>query len=234
MASKFWTYRYFNSSQKFTKRYIVYLYKWWWADGQDYNRTDYFRDNDYAEFDTIEEVNAYIYLIKSIYGSVRQPEFDGDYYLHRETGKKKKSLMYNDNHNDYKYVHKYIICDEKEQFYWGYALFDYKEEKIVEVYGDMHPEFSANYKKDLKLKDALFRRPGEIPANYKWDDGEYEGWLQFRFGNGLNAIEVEDRINREKEEKKKTHKSNKVNDIKSEFPELDNYVDEYDKYEDYV
>ena len=31
-----------------------------------------------------------------------------------------------------------------------------------------------------------------------WDDGEYEGWLQFRWGNGLNAIEKEDEINKQK------------------------------------
>ena len=44
----------------------------------------------------------------------------------------------------------------------------------------------------------MFRGKGEIPEDYKWDVGEYEGWLQFRWGNGLNAIEKEDEINRQK------------------------------------
>ena len=44
----------------------------------------------------------------------------------------------------------------------------------------------------------MFRGKDEIPEDYKWDIGEYEGWLQFRWGNGLNAIEKEDEINRQK------------------------------------
>jgi hypothetical protein len=32
-------------------------------------------------------------------------------------------------------------------------------------------------------------KEGEIPSGYKWDDGEYEGWLQFRWGNGKNSVE---------------------------------------------
>jgi hypothetical protein len=32
-----------------------------------------------------------------------------------------------------------------------------------------------------------------------WNNyGEYEGWLQFRWGNSLNAIEKEDEINKQK------------------------------------
>jgi len=38
------------------------------------------------------------------------------------------------------------------------------------------------------VKDVLFRKPGEIPADYKWDEGEYEGWLIYRWGDGSNAI----------------------------------------------
>jgi hypothetical protein len=40
----------------------------------------------------------------------------------------------------------------------------------------------------LYIKDYLFRGEDEIPADYKWDDGEYEGWLQFRWGDGTNAV----------------------------------------------
>lgn len=36
--------------------------------------------------------------------------------------------------------------------------------------------------------DFFFRGPGEVPEDYKWDDGEYEGWLQYRWGDGKNAL----------------------------------------------
>lgn len=39
------------------------------------------------------------------------------------------------------------------------------------------------------MKDIFFRKENEIPKDYKWDIGEYEGWLQFRWGDGKNAID---------------------------------------------
>jgi hypothetical protein len=52
----------------------------------------------------------------------------------------------------------------------------------------------------------LFRGNNEIPNDYKWDDGEYIGWLQYRWGNGLNAIEKEDEINERKAEEERIKK----------------------------
>lgn len=40
----------------------------------------------------------------------------------------------------------------------------------------------------LKTLDNWFREPNEVPKDYKWDIGEFEGWLQFRWGDGKNAV----------------------------------------------
>lgn len=47
-----------------------------------------------------------------------------------------------------------------------------------------------NYDWDNKLAelDFFFRGPLEVPENYNWDIGEYDGWLQFRWGDGKNKI----------------------------------------------
>ena len=90
--------------------------------------------------------------------------------------------------------------------------------------GDKHPDFK-NYKKDLELLDVLFRKPGEIPEDYKWDNGEYEGWLQFRWGNGLNAIEKEDEINLKKKEESRKNREKREAE-KEEFEKLFNIEEE--------
>lgn len=53
-----------------------------------------------------------------------------------------------------------------------------------------------------RVRDILFRREDEVPKNYKWDDGEYEGWLRFRWGDGKNAIKPKDNNQSPKKEKK--------------------------------
>ena len=90
--------------------------------------------------------------------------------------------------------------------------------------GDKHPDFK-NYKKDLSLLDILFRKPGEIPEDYEWDNGEYEGWLQFRWGNGLNAIEKEDEINLKKKEESRKNREKREAE-KEEFEKLFNIEEE--------
>jgi hypothetical protein len=34
----------------------------------------------------------------------------------------------------------------------------------------------------------MFRGKDEILENYIWDEGEYDGWIKFRWGDGSNAI----------------------------------------------
>jgi len=53
----------------------------------------------------------------------------------------------------------------------------------------VYPDLGYNPDNKLAELDFFFRGPSEIPEDYKWDTGEYEGWLQFRWGDGKNAIE---------------------------------------------
>ena len=82
---------------------------------------------------------------------------------------------------------------------WGYVIGDTEECKIIEWGGlDMMNIWKTS---DIRrVKDYLFRGKDEIPKDYKWDDGEYEGWLQYRWGDGKNAI---DYVEPEKPKKKK-------------------------------
>lgn len=223
---KFWTYKTFNNKRKYNKRFVVYLYKWWYGADADFTNmlssdNDPYKSNDYADFDTMEEVNEHVSLIEEIYKDIKKPETISEHWVHRETGK--VQMKEPNNRTVYKHINKQIVCDKHEQFFWGYMILDYQEEKILKFEHDIHPEF-YNYKKDmLKFLDIFFRKPGEVPENYKWDVGEYEGWLQFRWGNGLNAIEVEDELNRKKQEKEleeRKRKREERKDFEEENKEL--------------
>ena len=77
---------------------------------------------------------------------------------------------------------------------------DFEEEKCVR-YGGLSIKGYLNPTKSLSLKNKYFLKDGEIPKDYVWDGNEeYEGWLQYRWGNGENAIEkVRKRKAKEKE-----------------------------------
>lgn len=72
---------------------------------------------------------------------------------------------------------------------WGYVMLDFKNEKIL-GWGPtkrIHDVYKTT--NILKLKDTFFRGEDEVPKDYKWKNGEYEGWLQYRWGDGKNAID---------------------------------------------
>ena len=118
-------------------------------------------------------------------------------------------------------------------YFYGFAIIDFGNEKIIEVSKEVsrdidfwkRPLSSAEH--SLEIKDKLFRGDDEIPKDYKWDNGEYAGWLQYRWGNGLNAIEIEDKRNerkaiqeRLKKEKRDKEKAELLEYLKSlEFEE---------------
>jgi len=75
--------------------------------------------------------------------------------------------------------------------YWGYVILDFQEEKILAVGHDglhAYHEINDNTYKQLKMMDDFFRKDDEIPDDYQWADGEYAGWLQFRWGDKKNAV----------------------------------------------
>lgn len=108
--------------------------------------------------------------------------------------------------------------------YWGYVVLDFIEERIVK-WGKTERIYNASkLKNKLELKDMFFRGEDEIPKDYKWDSGEYEGWLQYRWGDGKNAIGYDERKN------KSSNKSNKkVEPLSEEIDDSDIIQDIYDK-----
>jgi len=71
--------------------------------------------------------------------------------------------------------------------FWGYVIADTEECKVIE-WGGLCMYHISKKMDQREVKDYLFRGEDEIPKDYKWDDGEYEGWLQYRWGDGKNAI----------------------------------------------
>jgi hypothetical protein len=146
---------------KHSKRYAVIFNKW----------SIYKNIESITEFDTMEEVDDEVELIEELYKDTPRPE-------HRRHLNSSKSTQVTDYH---------WCAPSFCEAFWGYMVVDFQNEKIIK-WG--HDELRT-YKKNSdirKLQDWLFRGEDEIPKDYKWDVGEYDGWLQFRWGNGLNDI----------------------------------------------
>ena len=82
-----------------------------------------------------------------------------------------------------------------DAYFWGYIVLDFKTQKVIESGNDgINIHYQYGYIKikgksiGNNIKDFFFRKDDEIPKNYQWDIGEYEGWLQYRWGDGKNAI----------------------------------------------
>lgn len=224
IRTKNWTYSTFRKySFNVTKRYVIYWYKWYWDNINEMNDpSTAYKENEYVQFDTMDEVNTHIEFINEIYSDIKRPEINEAYWQDILT--KQKYPFKPDIHESRITYHKPETVTHKDyQFFWGYMILDYEKNEIVKMCGDKHPEFKSNYKTDLRLKDILFRRKDEIPENYKWDNGEYEGWLQFRWGNGLNAIEKEDKLNeikREQEYKEREKRRKEREEFEKEMKEI--------------
>ena len=116
--------------------------------------------------------------------------------------------------------------------YWGYLLIDFENEKvIVGNDGIYHPyrfdkeSFKKKYK--LHIMDYFFRKDEEIPKDYKWNGiEEYCGWLQFRWGDGKNAIEYVDNLKNKKKSTKSEDKD--TQDFEDTRDEIDEIVDKFD------
>jgi hypothetical protein len=92
---------------------------------------------------------------------------------------------------------------------------------INEDYKCYHPVHLASLDKKtnrLYIKDYVFRGENEIPKSYHWDDGEYEGWLQFRWGDGKNAIDYV-------EPEKPKEQEDAIENIKDWENEVEDYED---------
>ena len=190
-----------------SKRYRVELHTW----GKNWNGKDYFK-TDITKFDDIKEVEDFVKLIDEIYSDIIRPDVNESYKYRKKAPKYCKSneenYIYNENH-----------------FWWGYAVLDYKNEKVIMQGGVGLYDF-WNPMKSLAILDRYFRKEGEVPKDYVWDINEYEGWLRFRWGDGENAIDkVKTRRAKEDELKKKAKKQEEQEDW-ADFE----YDEEYDMY----
>ena len=190
-----------------SKRYRVELHIW----GKNWNGKDYFK-NDITKFDDIKEVEDFVKLIDEIYSGITRPDVNESYKYRKKAPKYCKS-------NEENYIY------DENHFWWGYAVLDYKNEKVIMQGGVGLYDF-WNPMKSLAILDRYFRKEGEVPKDYVWDINEYEGWLRFRWGDGENAIDkVKARRAKEDELKKKAKKKEEQEDW-TDFE----YDEEYDMY----
>lgn len=104
---------------------------------------------------------------------------------------------------------KKIVEDNKYDYgdgksWWGYIVLDFVECKIIRVggtgfYVSQYIPLSKNLGTHIidkirignkaEMRDYFFRDVDKVPDNYAFDDGEYEGWLQFKWGDGKNAVD---------------------------------------------
>ena len=190
-----------------SKRYRVELHTW----GKNWNGKDYFK-TDITKFDDIKEVEDFVKLIDEIYSGITRPDVNESYKYRKKAPKYCKS-------NEENYIY------DENHFWWGYAVLDYKNEKVIMQGGVGLYDF-WNPMKSLAILDRYFRKEGEVPKDYVWDINEYEGWLRFRWGDGENAIDkVKTRRAKEDELKKKAKKQEEQEDW-TDFE----YDEEYDMY----
>lgn len=190
-----------------SKRYRVELHTW----GKNWNGKDYFK-TDITKLDDIKEVEDFVKLIDEIYSGITRPDVNESYKYRKKAPKYCKS-------NEENYIY------DENHFWWGYAVLDYKNEKVIMQGGVGLYDF-WNPMKSLAILDRYFRKEGEVPKDYVWDINEYEGWLRFRWGDGENAIDkVKARRAKEDELKKKAKKQEEQEDW-TDFE----YDEEYDMY----
>ena len=152
-----------------TKRYGIVFDKW----------SIYHYHRDITEYDTLKEVNEEAALIDEMYKDTPRPEHK---YAKWNRYCNTKSTAISD----------YAWCAENfGEAFWGYLIVDFEEEKIIRWGHDCLRSY--NKESDVRrVKDFIFRGDDEVPKDYKWDVGEYDGWLQYRWGNGKNSIKYGD------------------------------------------
>ena len=120
-------------------------------------------------FDTLEEALEEAKLINIMYCNTPKPQ------------KIDNKLIGNKHPLDY----------SNGAYFWGYMVLDMINKKVIKLVNTIkHCGFTFENKITLANIDVLFRDENEIPDDYIWDiRGEYEGWLQFRWGDKKNALD---------------------------------------------
>ena len=241
-------------NNKENKRYGFY-YKMWWLEDDNNDDLHYFYElyfsatlkniktlEEIEYCSSLEELEATKKLFLDIYGNTPKPEVGEPYWIAWIDGKRQKFPCKKDRYTcinpkvmEESWKHEYckgdVMFEGGKNRYWGYVLLDFEKEKFIQVEGDLLiiPFWKTwnTKKKDLELLDIFFRKPGEIPSDYVWDSGEYLGWLQYRWGNGLNAISLVDAAREKKLEKRKEQVKENLDIMDNlEFSDLE---ERYDK-----
>ena len=164
------------------KKWLIITNVWGKKKNKFGNLIDTFRE-EREYFDTLEDLKAYIKLFEDICKTYEIPK-----EYQRNTWDRK--------HHDRKPVYKF---ENENQRIWGYVVGN-TETQTIEKWGGISLQNLSKRDSMLRQKDYLFRGHDEIPKNYKWDVGEYEGWLQYRWGDRKNAL---DYVEPEKPKKEK-------------------------------
>jgi len=151
-----------------SERYVVLFSTW----------DDMPRSRTCTKYETLDEALEEIKLINKLYTDTPKPQKN-----YHDNGKLANKGWYG------KYQ-KYDWDFSNGAYFWGYALLDMQECKFVKVVNGFHYGGFSIFPKnnDLSIYDFYFRKDNEIPFDFTWDKNEYDGWLQFRWGDGKNAI----------------------------------------------
>lgn len=152
-----------------SERYVVLFSTW----------DDMPRSRTCTKYETLDEALEEIKLINKLYTDTPKPQKN-----YHDKGK-------HSNKGWYGKYQKYDWDFSNGAYFWGYALLDMQECKFIKVVNEFHyGGFSISSKNnDLYIYDFYFRKDNEIPFDFNWHKNEYDGWLQFRWGNGKNAID---------------------------------------------
>jgi hypothetical protein len=129
----------------------------------------------YDEYDTIEELKEGEKFAKALYADTPKPKKADDYWY-------SKAWEYPEG-----------------SYWWGYIMLDFDEQRIIGHGGKTFPSYDNKPLSNLRIKDDFFRGDDEIPKGFCWHQGEYEGWLQFRWGDGKNALDYKPKENTAKQ-----------------------------------
>ena len=141
-----------------------------------------------TEFDTLDDALDEAKELNKMYSSTPKP-----FKNYHEKGKHRDGWGWRYDPYDWDF-------SDGRQF-WGYVVLDMIEHKFIKVVNGLHM-FSYNVsciKPTLEDYDKFFRGEDEISADYLWDNrGEYNGWLQFRWGDRKNAIDYIEPLKKER------------------------------------
>lgn len=140
-----------------------------------------------TEFDTIDDAMEEAKLLNEMYCNTPKP-----IKVYSKNGKHKDGIGWRYNNYDWDF--------SNGKYFWGYVILDMINCKFIKIVNGLkNKAYSLSKNPNLQDYDVFFRGENEIPTDYQWDArGEYEGWLQFRWGDGKNSINYKEEHKKER------------------------------------